>query len=136
MSDDVDDEATTTSAVEEVPKSVENRSQEVEGGNAPSQEPPINLIIDRVADRAEPLIEIFKTFAERSAQAQETKVKFRIGMTLVAVCTVLVLVGTAAFLTYVGRIAGSTFSFLLGLIIGYMLTFIRDAIGPTSTDEL
>jgi hypothetical protein len=129
MSDDPEEKAEEAD-IEEIKK--QSSSDE----NRPSQEPPINLIIDRVADRAEPLIEIFKTFAERSAQARETKVKFRIGMTLVAVITVLVLVGTAAFLTYVGRISGSTFSFLLGLIIGYMLTFIRDAIGPTSTEEL
>jgi hypothetical protein len=102
---------------------------------ASSGEPPILLIVDRLADRAEPLIEIFKAFAERSAQSQATKVKFRIGMTIVAVVTVLSLVGAATFLTYVGQIEGSTFGFLLGLIIGYMLTFIRDAIGPTSTDE-
>jgi hypothetical protein len=136
MSDEGDDGVTDTEAVKEVTSDASDENQQVSDTNPPSQEPPINLIIDRVADRAEPLIEIFKTFAERSAQAQETKVKFRIGMTLFAVITVLVLVGTAAFLTYVGRIGGSTFSFLLGLIIGYMLTFIRDAIGPTSTDEL
>lgn len=103
--------------------------------SASTGEPPILLIVDRLADRAEPLIEIFKAFAERSAQAQATKVKFRIGMTIVAVVTVLSLVGAATFLTYVGKIEGSTFGFLLGLIIGYMLTFIRDAIGPTATDQ-
>lgn len=66
---------------------------------------------------------------------QATKVKFRVGMTIVAVITVLSIVGAATFLTYVGKIEGSTFGFLLGLIIGYMLTFIRDEIGPTSTDQ-
>ncbi len=136
MSSDSDAGVTDADSVERVKSDATNENQQVTDKTPHPQEPPINLIIDRVADRAEPLIEIFKTFAERSAQAQETKVKFRIGMTLVAVITVLVLVGTAAFLTYVGRIGGSTFSFLLGLIIGYMLTFIRDAIGPTSTDEL
>jgi hypothetical protein len=98
-------------------------------------EPPILKIIDRVADRAEPLMEMFKTVGERYQDARKAKVWFRIGMTAIAVVMVLAIVGIAAYLTLHDKIEGSTFGFLLGLIIGYMLTFIRDAIGPTSTDE-
>lgn len=84
---------------------------------------------------AEPLIEMIQAVGERYTESRTTRVWFRIGMTITAAVTVLILVGIAAFLTYHDKIEGSTFGFLLGLIIGYVLTFIRDAIGPTSTDE-
>jgi hypothetical protein len=52
-------------------------------------------------------------------------------MAWAAICVVAVIVGVAAFLTYHGKIDGSTFTFLLGLIVGYVLTFVRDQItGP------
>jgi len=43
---------------------------------------------------------------------------------------VLVVVATAAILTYVGRLKGSTFGILLGEIICYVLTFVRDSANP------
>jgi len=112
-----------------------NDSHTGANSSASTGEPPILLIVDRLADRAEPLIEMIKAVGERYAESRTTRVWFRIGMTVTAALTVLILVSIAAFLTYHDKIEGSTFGFLLGLIIGYMLTFIRDAIGPTSTDE-
>jgi uncharacterized membrane protein YfcA len=134
---DQDNLATTESETIQAQKEDGDPGESHTGGNSsPSTgEPPLLLIVDRLADRAEPLIEMIQAVGERYAESRTTRVWFRIGMTITAAVTVLILVGIAAFLTYHDKIEGSTFGFLLGLIIGYMLTFIRDAIGPTSTDE-
>jgi hypothetical protein len=52
-------------------------------------------------------------------------------MAWVAVSVVGLIIAVSGFLTYKGKIDGSTFTFLLGLIVGYVLTFLRDQItGP------
>ena len=53
---------------------------------------------------------------------------FQIRMSLVALVVVLIVVGTASWLTYSEKLDGSSYGFLLGLIVGYVLTFVRDAI--------
>ncbi len=59
---------------------------------------------------------------------QEREIRFQKHMPLIALGTVAFIVGVAAFLTYEGKIDGSTFTFLLGLIVGYVLTFVRDQV--------
>jgi len=49
-------------------------------------------------------------------------------MSLFAVLLVAFIVLVAGLLTWKGKIDGSTFTFLLGLIVGYVLTFVRDQI--------
>ena len=85
-------------------------------------------IINTIADRVEPVIKIITTIADRYSKANEFEMKFRIRMARVAVFVVFGIVGIAGFLTYQGKVDGSTFGFLLGLIVGYVLTFIRDSI--------
>lgn len=96
---------------------------------------PFLLLVDKIADRAEPLIDVVQSIANQYKESRKDRVEFRLAMTYVAVGLVLAIVLIAAFLTYFDKLDGSTFGFLLGLIIGYLLTFVRDAIGVTSTDE-
>jgi hypothetical protein len=59
---------------------------------------------------------------------QEREIKFQKHMSLIAVMLVGFIVAVAGALTWLGKIDGSTFTFLLGLIVGYVLTFVRDQI--------
>lgn len=94
------------------------------------QEIPLVTIIDTVADRADPLIEIIKNWAEQSLKTRQSERKYQMRMTVIAVGLVAFIVVTASVLTYLNRMSGSTLSFLLGLVVGYVLTFVRDAINP------
>jgi len=85
-----------------------------------------NLIIDR----AEPFIKIVESVAEKSLTSKKADARFRIQMAWVAVAIVTLIVVAASVLTFQEKLDGSTYGFLLGLIVGYVLTFIRDAIKP------
>ena len=88
-------------------------------------------LINVLADNVDPLLNVLKTTMENSQKTQEREISFQKYMSGVAIGLVIVIVGVAAFLTYHGKIDGSTFTFLLGLIVGYVLTFVRDQItGP------
>jgi hypothetical protein len=96
---------------------------------APPQ-PTLTDAINTIADRAEPLIAIIKQIAEHVLRSQEAKSRFSFRMSLVAGGIVTLIVIVAGLLTYMGKVDGSTFGFLLGLVVGYVLTFIRDSIRP------
>ena len=89
-------------------------------------------LIEVIADRADPFMKILTTYAENSQNKHQSESVYRLRMAWVAVAVVVLIVGTAAVLTYVDKIDGSTFTFLLGLIVGYVLTFVRDAIEPSA----
>jgi hypothetical protein len=91
-------------------------------------------LINVIADRVDPVINIIRTFAENNLKSRQSDSKFRIHMAWIAVTVVAIIVGVATFLTFVGKLDGSTYGFLLGLILGYMLTFIRDAIKPNKEE--
>lgn len=93
-------------------------------------QPTITDAINTIADRAGPLIEIIKQIAEHVLRSQEAKSRFSFRMSLVAGGIVTLIVIVAGLLTYTGKVDGSTFGFLLGLVVGYVLTFIRDSIRP------
>lgn len=91
-------------------------------------------IINAIADRVDPLIKVVTAIAERALQAKVADTRFRVHMAWVAVLIVALIVGVASWLTYAGKLDGSTYGFLLGLIVGYVLTFVRDAIRPPKED--
>jgi hypothetical protein len=88
------------------------------------------LLVNTIADRIDPVLKLVTTVMERNLRGEEQETRFRIGMAWIAVTVVALVVGIAAFLTYLGKIDGATMGFLLGLVVGYVLTFIRDAIEP------
>lgn len=85
-------------------------------------------IINVLAEKADPIVKLLSATMDRYQKGQEREVRFQTHMAWVAVSVVFAIIGVAALLTYVGKIDGSTFTFLLGLIVGYVLTFIRDQI--------
>jgi hypothetical protein len=87
-------------------------------------------IVNVVAERVDPLIKLVETFAQKSLSTREVDAGFRKHMAWVAVTIVTLIVVAASVLTFIDKLDGSTYGFLLGLIVGYVLTFIRDAIQP------
>lgn len=87
-------------------------------------------VVNAIADRVDPLLKIASELASNRLEAVSADARFRVSMSWIAVTLVAVIVGVAALLTYVDTIDGSTFTFILGLTVGYLLTFIRDAIQP------
>jgi uncharacterized membrane protein len=98
----------------------------------PSQNSQITLvdIVNVISDRVDPIIQLIKTITEKNLASRESEAKFKIHMAWVAVVVVGIIVGVSTMLTWLGKMDGSTFGFLLGLVIGYALTFIRDALRP------
>jgi hypothetical protein len=116
-------------------------SADKKGGafNPSAAKPPLlniaqpNLVdlITILAEKADPIVKLLNTTIQGYQTGKDREVRFRIHMSWVAVSVVVLIVGVSGFLTYRGKIDGSTFTFLLGLILGYVLTFVRDQItGP------
>ena len=94
-------------------------------------QPNVIDIISVLAEKADPLIKILTAGVEGYQKGAEREVRFQTRMAYVALAIVALIVGVATFLTYRGKIDGSTYTFLLGLIVGYVLTYVRDQItGP------
>lgn len=88
-------------------------------------------MINVLADRADPVIKLLQAAVTSYQNGQEREIGFQKHMSWMALLLVAFIVGTAALLTWKGKVDGSTFTFLLGLIVGYVLTFVRDQItGP------
>lgn len=96
--------------------------------SGPQPGPTLIDIINVLAEKADPIVKLLTTTIDGYQKGQQREVSFQKHMAWVAISVVFVIIGVAAFLTYVGKIDGSTFTFLLGLIVGYVLTFIRDQI--------
>jgi hypothetical protein len=95
-------------------------------GRTPS--PTLIDIINVLADRVEPVVKLLETSVKSYQHGQEREIRFQSRMSLFAVLLVAFIVLVAGLLTWKGKIDGSTFTFLLGLIVGYVLTFVRDQI--------
>jgi hypothetical protein len=88
-------------------------------------------LISVIAEKADPLINLLSSSMESYQKGRDREYRFQARMAWAAIVVVSVIVAVAGFLTDRGRIDGSTFTFLLGLIVGYVLTFVRDQIkGP------
>jgi len=92
-------------------------------------------VINAAADRVDPIIQVIRTFAETKLKTRQSDSRFRIHMAWIAVVVVGIIVGVATLLTFTGKMDGATYGFLLGTIVGYALTFIRDAIRPNQDNE-
>lgn len=85
--------------------------------------------IKLISEHSEPLINLIKETSEKWLKFKKSSVTHSILMSILAILVVFLIVGISGYLTSQGKIDGSTFTFLLGLIVGYVLTFIRDSIG-------
>lgn len=96
-----------------------------------ASQPTLADLINVIADRAKPIIDLITTTMQERQKGIKEELRFQVHMAWVAISVVIAIVAVAAVLTYLGKIDGSTFAFLLGLIVGYVLTFVRDQImGP------
>lgn len=99
------------------------------GSPHPQQSAPSLVDLIRVlAEKADPVIKLLEATVTSYQKGQEREIGFQKHMSLIAVLLVAFIVTVAAVLTWVGKIDGSTFTFLLGLIVGYVLTFVRDQV--------
>lgn len=87
-------------------------------------EKPLSNLIDKINKT----IEIVST---QFLRHKERDIKFSLRMSLILAFIVSLIVIVTSALTFYGKLDGTTLTFLLGLIVGYMLTFIRDAIYPS-----
>jgi uncharacterized membrane protein len=95
---------------------------------APQQPPNLVDVINALAEKADPIVKLLTAAIDKYQRGQERKDRFRTLMVCIVVLVTFAVVGIAGFLTYRGKIDGGTFSFLLGLIVGSLLTFIRDQV--------
>jgi len=86
-------------------------------------EKPISNLIDKVNATIE-------NIANQFFKHNEQKTKFSIRMAIILTFIVSLIVVVTSILTFLGKLTGEALTFLLGLIVGYMLTFIREAIYP------
>lgn len=91
---------------------------------------PLVDIINVVGDRAEAITKLITTVYERRLAQFDAQSKLARHLSVMAAAIILVIVGSAAGLTYVGKMDGSSFGLLLGVVVGYLLNFIRDALKP------
>lgn len=84
-------------------------------------------VINVFADRADELIKLAKSWWEQSQETKAADRKYQIRLVRIVAFLVTLMVGVAAWLTYADKVPGSTLSFLLGTIVGYLLTFVQNA---------
>lgn len=88
-------------------------------------------LIELLARNEPALSKLITTVVQTWTKARESKARFSVRMGILVAVLVSLIVVTAAILTYLDKIDGAALTFLLGLIVGYMLTFVREAIQPT-----
>ncbi len=87
-------------------------------------------IIEVIAEHEQPITNLINLIADKFLKSSERETKFSFNMALLFVFIISMIVIVSALLTFYDKIDGAALTFLLGLIVGYMLTFIREAIYP------
>lgn len=89
-----------------------------------------NSLMNVISLNFKEIIELGKEYFQHQKGINKSGVRFSLGLSIIAAFIILIIVGAAGFLTYHNKIDGSTFTFLLGTIVGYLITFIQKAISP------
>lgn len=87
-------------------------------------------LIEVISKNVEPISTLITNISEKYIAIKEREFEFSKTMATIAVIVIALIIVSAAILTYFEKIDGSTFAFLLGLIVGYVLTFVKDTITP------
>lgn len=87
-------------------------------------------LIEVISKNVEPISTLITNVSEKYIAIKEREFEFSKTMAIIAVIVVALIIVSSAVLTYFEKIDGSTFAFLLGLIVGYVLTFVKDTITP------
>lgn len=104
--------------------------EEVEEGRGGRNFELPKTLVELIATRSEEVIALIESISSRVLESRQARARFTIRMAWLAAVVMVVIVLVAATLTYLGRIDGSTFTFLLGLVSGYLLTFVQNAMRP------
>jgi hypothetical protein len=107
---------------------------QTKGQSQPPQPSIVNLV-SVIADRMDPLLKLLEAWLGHSKDKEKTTEAHQRAMTVIVAVLVLVIVVSAGLLTYLDKVDGSTFTFLLGLVVGYVLTFVREAVFPRKGSE-
>ncbi len=83
-----------------------------------------------IVTNAGPVSSLIEIITTKLLSSKEVDTKHSLKMAYVAVFLVSFIIVVTGLLTYLDKIDGSTFTFLMGLIVGYVLTFVREAIFP------
>ena len=99
---------------------------------------PQKHILEILAENEKPLSNLIdsvnKTIENVSTQFlrhKKSDIKFSLRMAFILTFIISLIVIVTSILTFYGKLDGAALTFLLGLIVGYMLTFIREAIYPS-----
>lgn len=87
-------------------------------------------LIEVISKNVEPISTLIANVSDKYIAIKEREFEFSKTMAIIAVIVVALIIVSSAVLTYFEKIDGSTFAFLLGLIVGYVLTFVKDTITP------
>jgi len=68
------------------------------------------------------------TFYEPRLKQRESEIRLTKFMALCAAGIVVFIVGVCTFLTFCGKLDSATFGFLIGVVVGSALTFVRDMV--------
>lgn len=110
-------------------------------GRASDGKPPAEPLFDQLARNEEPILRIFNTVADRiqSALAEGRKHNRALALAqgrtaaaiiVLALVVVLVVVLSTAYLVFSGFLSGETYVFLLGTLLGSLITFLADRLIP------
>lgn len=92
---------------------------------------PIRLLISELAEK---WLKIKESEFEFNKKMIESELEFNKRMVYSVVLIVVLIIISASILTFYNKIEGSTFTFLLGLIMGYILTFIKEIAFPKGNE--
>jgi len=106
---------------------IEEQKMQIE---ALSQQLAENSFMGIIAANIKEFIDIYKDNKKHEAELEKASMQFTSKMSNKAIWLVVFIISVAGVLTFFQKIDGSTFTFLLGLIVGYVLTFIKQSINP------
>ena len=87
-----------------------------------------SALLTVIAERSEKLGGFFERLFDKYIKVRESQARATLQMTRSGFWVILLIVVSAGALTYVGKIEGSTFTFFLGLIVGHVLSYIRETV--------
>jgi len=86
-------------------------------------EKPISNLIDKINTTIE-------NVSNQFLKHKKSDIRFSLRMALALTFIISLIVAVTSILTFYEKLDGAALTFLLGLIVGYMLTFIRESIYP------
>lgn len=116
--------------VEEVESPMTDREDEDDFDDAAHSLEHVAELIHTISDRTPELGQLVERWSTQLFKHRELRTAHHRKMALYAVSSVSLIVAVSAWLTYVDKIDGASFTFLLGLVVGHLLSFLLAAVAP------